>query len=499
MTPARLAALAFTLAIVSPAPGHANGRFPRAQKVYEQDGDPERLVLAATYGLLFTNDGGAEWRHLCELGFAFANAEIDPLVGTFSDGSLVVRGIRSLNRAESPYCDFAPVLAGRGTDTVADFSLDPSTPDRVVGLVLQRAETGLTDSVVYDSLDAGRSFVMLGRPLPADDVSFGITLDVSPTDPLRLYATALGRKVPAVFVRSDDGGESWTTSALAVGPDEHPYIAGIAPNDANAIYVRTDSWASVDGVYEANDALYFSDDGGSSFREILRRPAKLLGFALSPDGSVVLAGFGDPVDPSRFVDQEVLGIYRASTADLTFTKIYDGSVSCLAWTEVGLYACPSQSERGFSLGLAPDADFDRDVAEPFMPLLDLEEVRAPLECPACSTTGACYPSWPTTCALFGSCDAGVGGSRASEGVCAGTGGSSNSGSSGADFGGAGTGAGARPEEPRDDACGCRLVGARSATLAHVVMGLFIVFSCRRIRRRRESNARRAWDPALELL
>src|SRR6187431_1156414 len=128
-----LAASGVALALLLASPGaSANGRFPRAERLLEGPGDPNRLVLAATYGILVTADRGGEWRHICELGFAFANAEIDPVVATFSDGSMLVRGIRSLNRADAPFCEFEPVLGATGTETVADFTLDPSVNDRVL-------------------------------------------------------------------------------------------------------------------------------------------------------------------------------------------------------------------------------------------------------------------------------------------------------------------------------------------------------------------------------
>src|SRR5262245_44041385 len=177
----------FALAtLVSADPALANGRFPRAERLLEQGGDPDRLVLAATYGLLFTNDHGTDWRHLCDLGFAFANAEIDPLIGVFPDGSLLVKGSRSLNRALPPYCVFEPVLGGMGTDTAVDFSLDRSMQNRVLALFMARSDAGGVVNRVLESLDAGRTFAPFGMPLPESDVTFGITLDVVPSDPPRL-------------------------------------------------------------------------------------------------------------------------------------------------------------------------------------------------------------------------------------------------------------------------------------------------------------------------
>jgi hypothetical protein len=481
---------------------HANGRFPRAQRLIEREGDPDKLVLAATYGLLLTDDRGAEWRHVCELGFAFANADLDPVVATFPDGSMIVRGIRSLNRAELPYCDFSPVLGQQGSDTVADFSLDASTPSRVLALVMQRGEGGNTVNRLYESLDAARSFAPLGVPLPEADVTFGITLDVAARDPSRLYATALGRAGDARFVRSDDAGESWSTTVFDVGPDEFPYIAAVAPDDPDVVLVRTDSAASVDGIYEANDALLVSSDGGASFREVLRLPAKLLGLALSPDGTEVLAGYGDPVDPGRFVDPAALGVYRASTSDFVFTKIYEGSVSCLSWTETGLYVCTRQDDRGFSLGFAESVDFELADPDPLVPLLDLRAVTGPLDCPSCtSTTGACNASWPSTCAVFGSCDAGVAGTTSNDG-CA-DGGEASGGSAGASGAGGATSGGARSDSRAEGGggCGCRTTGGRAQSLAAVaVWALAFLLGRRNLRRRaRALHAHSACGGASERL
>ncbi len=458
MIPTRklLAPVVFAFAASLVPSAHANGRFPRAQRLLERGGDPQKLVLAATYGILLTNDRGAEWRHICELGFAFANAEIDPVLGVFSDDSLVVRGIRSLNRAEAPYCAFSPVLGTEGSASVADFSLDGATPDRVLGLVMER-DGSVAVNRLYESLDAGRTFAPFGEPLPDADVSFGITLDVAPSDPARLYATALGRDAGSVFARSNDAGETWSILPLSLGAEEYPYIAAVDRTNARSVYVRTDFWSDFEGVYTANDALFYSDDAGESFREVIRQPAKLLGFALAPDGSEVLVGYGDPVDPSRSVDSTVLGLYRASTTDFLFSKIYEGSVSCLTWTEAGLYVCTPQNERGFALGFAPNAEFDLSVAEPLTPLLDLRTVRQ-LDCPACSSTAACGESWATTCALFGSCEAGLGGSNGGGTECAGAGGASTmtGGGSAPKSGAANAGAESKRSRTENAAsCGCR--------------------------------------------
>jgi hypothetical protein len=438
-------------------PALANGRFPRAQRLLENDGDPRTLVLAATYGLLVTNDGGTEWHHVCELGYAFSVDEKDPLVEIPPDGSLLVTSAHSLNRAVAPFCTFEPVLGGPGTETVVDYALDPADRNRVIALFMRSADGGISNEL-YESLDGGRTFSRLGEPLPQADVAFSVTVDVARTDANRVYATAVGRSAPEVLVRSDDRGATWTTKALELAPDERAYIAAVDPTNADVVYLRTDLWElDADNVLTANDGLFYSDDGGASFRELHRARGKLFGFALSPDASEVVIGYGDPVDTTRLVHPTALGVYRASTSDHVFSKIYEGSVSCLTWTENGLYACTSQAERGFALGFAENADFELASVEPFTPLLDLRTVSGPIDCPDGDSAAVCRESWPDICALFESCDAGTAGGGGSAGT--GTSGASGAGTSGAS------------SSKSDSSCGCRVAGGRTNARAAMMLTL----------------------------
>lgn len=395
-----------TLATTTPA--LSNGRFPRAQRLLEQHDDPNRLVLSATYGLLVTVDRGGDWRHICELGFAFTIDEIDPLFELPADGSLLVQAPRSLNRSAEPYCAFEPVLGGTPAEMVADFSLDHVDRERVLALLLGRGDAGGPVNRLFESSDSGTTFEGIGTLLPDDSVALGLTVDAAPSDPQRVYVTATGQANDAVFARSDDRGTSWTTTTLPLESGEFGYLAAVHPTDPDILYVRTDGWIDEgDGTLLANDALLYSDDGGESFREILRGAGKLFGFALSPDGGEVLAGYGDPVEASRLVDPAALGIFRASTDEHVFSRIFAGAVSCLTWSATGVYACTSQAELGFALGFAERPDFDVTDPEPFAPLLDLAQVNGPLDCPPGSSGAVCQAAWPDNCAVFGNCDAGV--------------------------------------------------------------------------------------------
>ncbi len=454
---------------------HANGRFPRAQRLTEVASDPDTLVLSATYGILVTTDRGETWRHLCELGFAFSVDELDPLVEIAGDGAMVVQVSRSLNRAEAPFCDFAPTLGGGGSERVADFALDRQDPTRLVALRLGRGESGGVENRLMVSEDSGVSFEALGAPLPVEAITFGLTFDAAPSDRTRLYVSGADAEDRGVLVRSSDGGDSFESVTLPLAPGEYPYIAAVHPTDPDVLYVRTDAWTpDDDGVLRANDALLYSDDGGRTFREIHRAGAKLFGFALSPDGTQVLLAYGDPVEPSRAVDAAALGIYRAQVGEHEFSKIYAGSVSCLSWSERALYACTSQTERGFALGVANDADFELDDAEPFAALLDLTKVAGPVECPACSSSAVCAETWSETCATFGNCET----SSASTTECA-AGAPANAGSGGASGDTSAGGDGSKTVEPAassDGGCGCRIGerGSQSTVATWSILALVAV-------------------------
>jgi MYXO-CTERM domain-containing protein len=255
----------------------------------------------------------------------------------------------------------------------------------------------------------------------------------------------------------------------------------------------------------------------------LRRHAKIFGFALSPDGSSVVAGYGDPKQPTRDVYPEDVGIYRATTADLAgtavvampFTQALNDAVSCLTWNDHGLYACFDGM-----VGVSPDGSIPA-TSSGFTKVLANEEVRGPLACNA--TT--CLPEWqmgrediaavcdrlsaecevdPTSHVL--TCDGGASGSgtggsggsggssmggsstggatSAGNGPVAGMGGAATSGASSGGRAGSATNAGQAGTSSNDDdvpykesSCGCRSprpsgnAGAVAALVLLALLGL----------------------------
>src|SRR5688500_4991841 len=67
-----------------------NGRFPRAQRVVEAPGHPEKLIILGTYGLLVTEDRGKHWHYVCDAAFTFQTPfPSDAIMSTRADGSLL--------------------------------------------------------------------------------------------------------------------------------------------------------------------------------------------------------------------------------------------------------------------------------------------------------------------------------------------------------------------------------------------------------------------------
>ncbi len=387
----------------------ANGRFPRAQRLLEDASDPARLVLSATYGLVVTDDRGTTWHHVCEAAFGERDTEADALTALTSEGALLAGIYSRVSRAETSYCDFERTLGMSNREAVPDFALVPSQPGQIVAVLSSLLSDGSLENQLYRSEDDGRTWDPVGASLP-ESVSLVLTIDVAPSDETRVYLSGLGPDDEGVLLRSDDGGQSFESFEIPTDPasGEQPYIAAVAPDNPDALYVRTDVWAfdPVEGVANANDALLYSDDGGASFSELMRAGAKLFGFSLSPDASEVLIGYGDPLElgRGRFVDPEALGILRAAAGSSDFVKSYAGSVGCLTWTEQGLYVCTHEVDTELTLGFSASANFDLEAPPSFEPLLVLANVLGPIECQACSTGAVCQSFWSSTCKGWGRTD-----------------------------------------------------------------------------------------------
>jgi hypothetical protein len=477
------------------SPARANGRFPRAQHMVESPSDPNRLMLAATFGLLVTSDRGKSWYHVCEKGFSFQdNYGGDPLLALTSDESMLVGVQSSLNVSHDHGCQWTASLPAMGAQTVADFTVARTNANTVLAVVTTRGDGGAV-TVVNESLDGGKTYKVVGTPLPVEDV---YTIDVDPQDPTHIYVTGLS-KGNGVLLASSDHATSWASSPIPnTNRDEVPYIAAIFPQDPKKIFVRTDAWPVIDGINTGNDALLYSADGGKTWTEVIRKAAKLLGFALSPDGSTVLAGYGDPIESAQEVDPAVLGIYKSPTSTFAFDRIATFSVTCLAWTKTGAYACASAQDSAFDLAFSQDASFKQGGCG-LVPLLRRQDVKG--SPPACSGSAVSMCDWSMACQALDACDGGApaaaasacsvggagGGSVGSPGGDASVGGNVGKGAGGA--AGDDTFVGYAPKDRDSTGCACRIRSGSSASASGAAAAVLAIVSYTRFERSRRRRRR----------
>lgn len=368
MTNARRAALSlFGLLLAASPPAMANGRFPSANMLVAQPNEPSHLALRATYGLLLSKDDGDNWDWICERALGYSGNE-DPSVVLAGNGALVVGSFGGVVRSTDGGCHFEADPSW--PKSVVDLATRPAAPDRIYALTGAFAAMGDAGSTytskVWVSDDAGAHWSVRATLDPGYLVD---TIEVAPSDPKRVYVSAvhtLGKVTEAAIFRSNDDGAHFEKRPLALtGEERGLYIAAVAPNDANRVYLRTG------GALEGR--LLVSSDGAKTTKEVLRSDA-LRAFALSPDGTTLWTGGARD------------GLYRAATTELHFDKTAATPLECLTAIGDRLWACTPAV-----IGSVLAVSTDRGAS--FTPKLTLAGMRGPLQCAAPSAMDECAADW----------------------------------------------------------------------------------------------------------
>jgi hypothetical protein len=531
----------------------ANGRFPRGEHFIEYP-DGNRLLLAATFGLVVSSDGGKDWHYICETAFSYQPPTAtdqgysgDPLLALTAEGSLLAGVQKWITKSSDHACGWDKSFED-ADKIVNDIAAAPSNRNTVVALI-QSISTNVTQ--VYESTNAGVTWAPIGTPL--NMIKLAYTIDVDPVDPNHLMVTGvtnLTDENTGVFLNSTNHGMTWTFSSIPkTSIHGAPYIAAVHPTDGKTVFVRTDEWIDDGaGAQWAADALLVTKDGGQTWTEVIRAKgmegggAKLFGFAVSPDGGAILAGYGDAVEGGgRNVDRTAMGVYRASAPDYAFgadpQALFVASATCLTWTARGIYICGSPD--GAHKYVAFASDVSKLNSAGITKMMETDKLSGEPPCCAGRATTTC--DWATECPRFEACndagppvpvdagicvmpdagDAGRGGAGGSAGEAGAdrdadadagsggmagggaagagaagakpdapaTGGASGSGAGGAGTGGASTGgAGTGGSGGNDDGCGCRIASGslgQPRTIATLLVGLLGMTGWRRSRRRQQ--------------
>jgi photosystem II stability/assembly factor-like uncharacterized protein len=389
---------------------NANGRYAASQQLVVDPGDPNRLWLRATYGVLTSPDGGKTWEWLCEDGMGVASTE-DPMLGVTADGKVFAASLEGLLSTSDHGCNWTR-SADVGKRIATDLDVE-SDGHHVLVLTSLREPTGNYDVVVFRSDDAATHFTALGPAISEDVIP--ITIDAAPSDPKRIYVSGafypyaaaadasafLGdaalnpADAPAVLFRSQDSGTTWERKVIqGASATNLPFIAAVDPTNPDVLYVRVMGAVPASGTVQS--WLLYSNDAGDTFREIYRANADMLGFALADAGHTVRLGMGDSHESSRPVDPNAIGILTGSPPDFAFSRTFSGQVSCLTSSSAGLYVCGGHDSDGWELGLF-GADGGSQKA-----VFDFRGARGPLSCTVTSFTALqCNNQWPSVCSQIG--------------------------------------------------------------------------------------------------
>jgi hypothetical protein len=331
----------------------ANGRFPRAQQLVSAPGDPSRVFLRATFGVLASFDGGGTWRWLCEEAIGFSGTW-DPPVAVTRDGRLYMGLEKGLSfTTDACNVQAIPEVAG---ELVSDVSADgddlvfaTSTPKKPAALfrVTRGAarRTGATlDGFYIDTIDA------LGA---------------------RVYATGVrvGEKAEPHLFRSDDSGATIRELHATFPSRGRLYLAAIDPKNAARLLVRQ--------LGDSGSDLLLSEDGGATFVVALHMKGAMFGFTESPDGAMVWAGSGDADE----------GLYRSNDRGRTFAAVAKAPIFCLHRSAQRLLSCSNPfTEHGYAIGASTDE------GATLTPLIGFADVLGPVACDA-GAGATCGKSW----------------------------------------------------------------------------------------------------------
>ena len=190
-------------------------------------------------GIWKSTNAGASWAPLIDnvnsSWMNLFNITIDP-----SNTSVLYAGLTSGGVIKSADAGVTWAATGSGPSTIRKVIVNPSNSN----IVLAVASNG-----VFRSANAGASWTSVNGTSTQD-------IEFKPGDPTVVYASSSG----SAFLKSTDGGVSWTTITL---PASGRALIGVSPNNPTVVYVVQAS-GSLFGRF------YKSTDSGSTFATTIR-------------------------------------------------------------------------------------------------------------------------------------------------------------------------------------------------------------------------------------
>ncbi|MHB8416707.1 MAG: beta propeller repeat protein [Myxococcales bacterium] len=402
----RLGALLLVVPLAFPALARADGAFPDELQVFLPADHPARLVLAANFGLLESEDDGQSWYYVCE-----AQAGAAGNISLYQFGptdTLLADAPQSLLRSTDLGCTWAPATGCFSSGYVWDTAFDPVTAGNA--LALSNVDGG-TASGIYPSTNAAASF---GCPVYTTASSLS-GIEYCTSQPGTVYATGNEANDAGVIgvpflLQGFDGGATWSSELphpeLATllsgygapdggspdaGPPANPLIrlAEVDPNDCGTAYLRL----TVVLADAAQDYLAVTHDSGRTIQILFRAPDLITAFLVGADGTL-------------YAGMRSAGLWAAPPAGAglpTFQQVAGIHVRCLGQRAGQLYACGDNWADHFALGVSGDD------GKSWTSLLQFVQIAGLAACPDTDIVATCGRTWcgeNGLVGLFGIQDAG---------------------------------------------------------------------------------------------
>jgi hypothetical protein len=293
------------------AAARADGAFPDSQGLMLPADKSNQIMLATTFGVVMTIDGGQTWTYSCEMmtnGNLAAFYNIGPAphdrVFALTDVALIYTDDLACTWSKS-----AGMLAGKPP---VDYFPDPANPNRVWAALAPAASTA--PYTIVESTDAGATFNTVRFTATVGDAITGV--EISKSDANTAYVTLRGATnfAPKLAV-TKDGGTTWTThdlSTVAAIGNANIRLVAIDPTTPTKIFLRVQIPAS--GATQGGDGIALSLDGGATFVSpppVVVPGGVLNAFTRLSSGTLLAAG----IDGIRNV------IFRSTNGGMTFTEL----------------------------------------------------------------------------------------------------------------------------------------------------------------------------------
>jgi photosystem II stability/assembly factor-like uncharacterized protein len=217
-------------------------------------------------GVYRSDDGGESWRHMGlsksrHIGRILVHPNDPDVVFVAAMGSLWgPNPERGLYKSTDGGSHWTKVLGPSEFTGVVEVVMDPRNPDILFAATFQRERRqwsmlgGGPESGLFRSMDGGESWSRVEGGFATGDLGrIGITY--CPGSPETLYASAVG--MDGGIFRSTDGGVSWEKRNGSI--QSHWYYGELVCDPADP-----------DRLYVPMTPLHVSDDGGSTFRDLVR-------------------------------------------------------------------------------------------------------------------------------------------------------------------------------------------------------------------------------------